>query len=206
MATTLAVPRASVRLANNWPPFLSAYVIAHGICWSLYALLGKGFAYAGFPPFFIGEVLLAFGMVVLAASERVSALMRTPLGALLALFFVWQSFCAISYIETYGIDTLRDSVLWVYAVFGWVTAALVLRLPGFLRIVLRRFKNFGRWYLILGPISWLATLYLGDWLPRWPGTSVSIPFIKVGSIVSTWPGCWRSLRLAWGESRNGRYS
>ena len=51
----------------------------------LYASLGKGFAYAGWPPLFVGELLL---LVVLAASVRPSMAFPRNLPALLAAFLV----------------------------------------------------------------------------------------------------------------------
>jgi hypothetical protein len=164
----------------GWPKFLSFFAVIQGIWLVCYALLGKGFACMGFAPVYAGEILLVAGLAALAVSRRFASLLRTPLGAIMIVFLAWQLLCSAPHLETYGIDTLRDSVLWVYAAFGWITAALVLRLRGFLPVVLRRFRNFGRWYLVLGPAAWLATIYLGDWLPVWPGTNVSIPYIKGG--------------------------
>lgn len=180
MASTLTIPQPVVLEQRPWPRFLSAYVIVHSISWLLYALLGKGFAYAGFPPLYAGEVLLAFGLVALLISERLGALVRTPLGGLMVLFLIWQSLCAIPHLETYGIDTLRDSVVWAYAAFAWIAAALVLRLPGFLRKIVAQFRRFSLCFLFLGPVAWLATIYLGGQLPHWPNTSVSVPLVKGG--------------------------
>src|SRR5437016_7358950 len=95
-------------------------------------------------------------------------------------FLGFQVACSVPYIETYGMDTLRDSVIWAYALFGCVAAALVLRLPGLLRRVIGQFHKFSRVFLVLGPLAWIATLYYSDALPHWPGTSVSIPLVKGG--------------------------
>jgi hypothetical protein len=167
-------------LKQRWPLPLSAYVIAHGVWFLLYAFLGKGFAYAGFPPMYVGELLLLAGIGVLVGSRRVFALAKTPLGVLMMLFLAFQVACSLPYVDTYGLDTLRDSVIWAYAGFAWVTAALVLRLPGLLRGVMVQFGRFSRAFLILGPIAWVATLYFSDALPHWPGTNVSIPSVKGG--------------------------
>jgi hypothetical protein len=167
-----------IRRAARWPRPLSAYLVIHGIWFVSYALLGKGFAYVGFPPLYVGELLLVFAVLALFFSERISALVRTPLGCLMIAFGVWQLLCAAPYLDTYGTDTLRDSAIWGYAVFAWVTAALVLRMPGLMRTVVSQFSRFGRLFLIVGPIAWLATTYMRDSLPHWPGTNISIPSIK----------------------------
>jgi hypothetical protein len=106
------------------------------------------------------------------------SLVRTPIGVLLSCFLVWQLICAAPYLDVYGVDTFRDSVIWAYALFAWVTAALILRLPRSVELLVQRYRRFASLYLFLGPAAWLATLYLRDWLPTWPGTSASIPLIK----------------------------
>ena len=166
------------RLASRWPRGLRAYVILHGVWIALYALFGKGFAYAGISPFYVGEVLLILALVVFAVSRRVGSIFFTPVGLVLALFLGWQALSAAPYLEIYGFDTLRDSVIWAYAAFACVVAALILRLPGLLSAIVSWFSRFGRWFLVLGPASWLATTYLRESLPHWPGTTVSIPLIK----------------------------
>jgi hypothetical protein len=165
---------------RHWPRPLAAYALLHGVWFALYALLGKGFAYAGFPPLYAGEILLSFALVALVGSGRVAALLRTPLGLLMASFTVWQIVCTAPYFDRYRIDTLRDSVIWVYGIFAWVAAGLILRLPGLLRKSTNCFGSFAKVFLIVGPISWLASTYLYDALPHWPGTNVSIPLIKGG--------------------------
>lgn len=166
--------------AKKWPIALSLYVALHGAWFLLYAILGKGFAYAGIAPIYVGEILLLFACVVFVSSGHVLTLLRTPIGGFVALFFLIQGACTFPYLETYGLDSLRDGVIWAYAIFACAVAALVLRLPGFLRCVLNRFQKFSALFLILGPAAWVATLYLADSLPHWPDTSVSIPLVKGG--------------------------
>jgi hypothetical protein len=177
-------PGLARKVTSEWPLPLGAYVLLHGAWLAGYAFFGKGFAYGHLPLFwtlpslYVGELLLVFAIAALVGSRRVASLCRTPLGALMILFLGWQSLCTIPYLAEYGVDALRDSVVWGYAIFAWVVAALLLRLKGFLATVLNRFIRFGRVFLILGPGVWLISTYLGDSLPRWPGTSVTIPLIK----------------------------
>src|SRR5947208_3004689 len=44
--------------ASRWPRGFLAYVVLQGVWIALYALLGKGFAYAGIEPFYPGDDLL----------------------------------------------------------------------------------------------------------------------------------------------------
>jgi hypothetical protein len=143
-----------------------------------YAFLGKGFAYAGWGSFYVGEMLLALGIVALACTRRMSSLLMSPVGIAMICFLLWQVACTLPYLSAFGLDALRDSALWGYSVFACVTAALILRIPRSLTTLLSRYGRFARAYLYLGPIAWLVTLYLAQWLPTWPGTKVTIPLIK----------------------------
>jgi hypothetical protein len=178
--TTLPVPhklRAQKRIVV-WPLTLKTYAILHGTWFALYAFLGKGFAYAGWTPFYVSELLFVLAVPALLATRRVMSLARTPIGAILGCFIVWQLICAAPQLDVYGVDTLRDSVIWAYALFALVVAAMVIRLPASVEILVQRYRRFASIYLFLGPVAWLATLYLRDWLPTWPGTSASIPLLK----------------------------
>jgi hypothetical protein len=132
------------------------------------------------PPLYAGELLLLLGIPTLVAAQRIGALCKTTLGIGLIGFTAWQIACSVPYLEVYGLDTLRDSAIWGYSVFAWITAALVLRLHGFVDLVVTRYRRFAKLFLFLGPIAWLATLYLRDWLPTLPGTTISVPLIKGG--------------------------
>jgi O-Antigen ligase len=154
-----------------------------GAWFLLYALLGKGFAYAGYAPLYVGEILLAVGVVAMATtvpSGHLGSLARTPIGAILIVFMTWELACSLPYIDVYGTDVFRDGVIWGYALLAWATAAMVLRLRGFISTAISQFARFGRIYLILGPAAWIATSYWRDYLPVWSGTVISIPLIKGG--------------------------
>src|SRR4051794_37964890 len=93
--------------ARPWPKLLSAYLVLHSIWLVLYALLGKGFAYAGVGPLYVGELLLVFALIALVGSGRIPSLLRTPLGMVGTAFVLWQALCAVPYLDQYGLDTLR---------------------------------------------------------------------------------------------------
>jgi hypothetical protein len=163
-----------------WPRFLLFYSSLHGLCFALYAFFGKGFAYAGWPPFYVSEFLLLLAVPAFFAARRSRLLLATPIGGVLLCFMAWQFICMVPHVETYGMDALRDGVIWGYGVFACTVAALVLRLPRSLEITIQRYRRFARLFIFLGPAMWLATLYLHDWLPVWPATTVSIPLVKGG--------------------------
>ncbi len=157
---------------------LRFYASVHCLWFALYAFLGKGFAYVGWGSFFVGEFLLVLALLTFVFTRRASALLFSPIGGAMACFLLWQAACTIPYLATFGLDALRDSVLWAYSAFAWITAALILRFRASLVSVIGRYASFARAYLFLGPTTWLVTLYLTAWLPVWPGTKVTIPLIK----------------------------
>ncbi|HTS77842.1 MAG TPA: O-antigen ligase family protein [Bryobacteraceae bacterium] len=183
--TTAAAPRGLVLTSDElaaraYPGAVKLYVWLHCTWFALYALLGKGFAYAGYPPIYAGEVLLFFAVCAVFLTQRSAAPLLTPIGAIMVCFVAWQIMRMAPYVDVYGINAFRDSVLWAYAAFAWAVAAMMLRIRRPLHLVLTRYRKFARIYLVVGPATWLMTFYLSDKLPVWPHTTVTIPLIKAG--------------------------
>ena len=91
-----------------------AYVLL--LCGTLagYALLGKGFAYLGIAPLFIGEIALGLGLLlVLRSGCRLAMLGDIPgLPSSPALFtLVMTQRGSLHSVPSYGIDAIRDSVV-----------------------------------------------------------------------------------------------
>jgi hypothetical protein len=61
------------------------------LCFSLvgYATFGKGFAYIGVPPLFIGEIILLLGVIVIIRSGCETAMLASLPSILLILLIVW---------------------------------------------------------------------------------------------------------------------
>ena len=190
---TLVVPPIGVRRRSNktkWPWLLRSVATLLAISFALYAILGKGFAYAGYRPIYVGELLLCSGFIALIATRRLGTLMNRPFGVLLIIFSLWQAACSVPYVNEYGLDTFRDAVTWGYAGFAWIVAALVLRLNGALEEVITRFRRFAKWFVFFGPVCFLLSIYLHSALPVWPGTSITIPFVKSDDLLVHLGGIW----------------
>jgi len=185
-----------------WPRILLSYAFLHGLWFALYAFFGKGFAYVGWPPFYVSEFLLGLALITLLATRRLGSLVLTPLGGILSCFVLWQITSMVPYLETFGFNALRDSVIWGYSLFGLTIAALIVRLPRSLEISVQRYGRFARLYIILGPIAWMTTLYLHDWLPTWPGTNTSIPLIKGDEYGTHLAGIFAFSLLGLGKARS----
>lgn len=82
-----------------------------------YMAFGRGVAYVGVPPLYIGEIVLSLGMLTVLSSW--GRAMKLPKSVLigLGLFMAVGAASTIPYLGKYGLDALRDSVVWVYALY-----------------------------------------------------------------------------------------
>src|ERR1700733_8214188 len=94
-----------------------------------YATLGKGFAYVGIPPLFIGEIVFFLGILVVIRSGCGIAMLASIPSILLILLITLVLMRTIPYIGTYGINAARDSVVAVYGLFAFIVIALLLERP-----------------------------------------------------------------------------
>ena len=102
-----------------------------------YALMGKGFAYLGFPPLYVGEIAFLTGIVVfLRTGAFVGALATLPALLLVALM-VWVLARTLPFFGLYGFDSLRDSVVVVYGCFAFIVIGLLLEDARRINTVLR---------------------------------------------------------------------
>jgi hypothetical protein len=102
-----------------------------------YALMGKGFAYLGLPPLYMGEIALLTGIVVfLRTGALVGALATLPALLLIALM-AWVVARTLPFVGSHGIDSLRDSVIVVYGGFAFIVIGLLLEDARRINTVLR---------------------------------------------------------------------
>src|SRR5689334_18023514 len=125
------------------------------LLWALlvvYAVLGKGGAYLNVGGVFVGELVLAFGLVALLLGGAVRDL---PFDSALAwgivAFGAWGAMQTVPYIATYGMDALRDAVVWGYGVYALLVAALLAR-TGWTARVIERYGAWLLWYPLWVPV------------------------------------------------------
>jgi hypothetical protein len=141
-----------------------------------YAFMGKGFAYVGLPPIYVGEiVLLLAGLATIHSLRR--ARFSIPL-LLLALYMLWGLIRTVPYLGTYGLFALRDGVTWEYGLFAFAVALTVQR-EHVDRVVdlYRRGALLLVWWL---PVAAVLTFRFYDQMPKYPGSPVGLVFIKGG--------------------------
>jgi hypothetical protein len=130
-----------------------------------YALMGKGFAYLGLPPFYIGEIALLSGIIVfLRTGAFVGALATLPAVLLVALTALVLA-RTLPFFGLYGFDSLRDGAIVIYGGFAFIVVALLLEDA-------RRINTLLRYYRIMLaclPILFMALLltkYRPEYFPR----------------------------------------
>ena len=164
-----------------------------------YALLSRSFAYVGVNPLFIGEVTLLFGVAALYQSKSTRVALRYgPVKWLVALIF-WGLVTTLPHVSTYGVDSLRDAVLYGYGIFMLIVAGVVIQRPDRLRFLLMRYRPF---ILIFFASAWLIfTLYktFKYSLPLLPGTTVTVISAKPGDLMVHITGCCAFLMVGMGR-------
>lgn len=129
-------------LPRRWLPphrllVVSVFLVALSALLAGYMFMGRGFAHVGRPPIYVGEVVLFLGLVATAVAF-VRARVRPHLSLvawLLLAFMLLGLVRTVPYLGTYGVDALRDGVLWGYALF-----ALMIYLLADRAIVLRALR------------------------------------------------------------------
>ena len=153
-------------------------VVGYGIL--LYALLlglavlGKGLAIVGVPPVYASEVVLAVGLLVALVNGVWRPGFRQPVVWCLLLFCGWAAVRTVVYLPEYGVDCLRDGVLWGYSAHAMVVASLLGSRTLVVASVDTFLRCFVRAFAILAPITWLISAWAHSVLPMVPGTDVPI--------------------------------
>lgn len=141
-----------------------------------YIFLSKGFATIGYFPLYIGEAMMGVGVLMLILSLFLPGVklnfrpfLHWEIGVLI-LFLIWQVLQTIPYFRLYQFDTLRDAVLYLYALFAFF---IMLMTPE--KDAQNFFDLFGRlipfillWYPIFYAISHLGLIPIT--LPGAPNT------------------------------------
>jgi hypothetical protein len=143
-----------------------------------YAMLGKGFAYLGLPPLYIGEIALLTGIVIFWRTRCLAGLLTTLPALLLAAAMAWVLLRTLPFIEAYGFDSFRDSVVVMYGGFAFIVVALLLEDGRRINKIIRYYGAFLKIYVPAIPFIFIACRYMGDALPKMPGTDVPLAQVQ----------------------------
>jgi hypothetical protein len=144
-----------------------------------YACLGRGFAYLGVQPLFVGEMALAVGLLAAVVGGGMQAVFRSPMSWMLLAFATWGAVRTLPYWDLYGMDALRDGVMWGYGVFALLVAALLPR-SGWLSRVPEFYRRCLPWLLVWIPTGYVLQVLAGEALPHIPGGDVPLLSMKAG--------------------------
>ncbi len=162
-----------------------------------YALAGRGFAYVGVPPLFIGEIALLIGLYFMIQSPGLKAFLNHWRVWFLLAFMAWCAARTIPYIGTYGLDSVRDAMVWGYATFALIAACLIIALPQRLPMLERMYRRYILIFLCLSPLTWFLTQKADEgWLPKWPWADVPIVYLKGGDQIVQLTGAFAYTALA----------
>ena len=148
-----------------------------------YMVMGKGFAYIGIPPLYVGEITMIYGVFALATVADWSRMLRTAwLWPLIALM-LWGTLRTVPFIGTYGTDALHDAAVFIWGTFAIVIASLMAADPSRIRYFESKFRIFAKWMLILGPIAYATTIFADVYLPMAPWGDVPYVLVKGGDLI-----------------------
>lgn len=168
-----------------------------------YATLGRGFAYIGVRPVFVGEVALGLGVAAALVSGAVTRTFRSPVAWLLLAYMVWGLVCTVPYLGVHGVDALRDAVLWGYGAFAFIVAAVLLRTGAWARVV-GLYRTGVPWLMVYLPFGYALSEIYDSYLPRIPGSGVLIPQLKPGDVAVHLAGSAAFLLLGLWAGRGDR--
>ncbi|MEJ0024627.1 MAG: O-antigen ligase family protein [Rhizomicrobium sp.] len=140
-----------------------------------YAVAGKGFAYVGIKPLFIGDVTMVIGIIVFLRTANLLDLLRDRLLLFIALYMAWGAWRTIPGLH-FGMDALRDSVIWAYGSFAFIVANALASHEREPRRLIDYFQRLAYIAIWAFPVVFVCTQFLLPVLPQWPGTDVPIIF------------------------------
>ncbi len=171
-----------------------AFLAIMGIALTGYAFLGRGFAYAGIPPIFIGEIILGMGLItwMLVGGLRI---FESRITWLLMLLIGIGALGTFRYVGTYGMDALRDGALWGYGIFSLIVGTFLLKGKDRIQKAAGLYSVWIGLFFAWVIVSFLILMFSGDLIPRWPYTNVPLINIKMGDIAVHLAGAMAFLAL-----------
>jgi hypothetical protein len=178
-ASAIATPD----LGRERAPWDRAFLFMLALILCGYAIFGRGFAYLGVAPLFIGEVVLGIGMLALVSGRQRLQAIRTAPGTFLMLFMVIGLARTLADLPAWGGMALRDAVVWGYGLFAIVVSTVLLRNLDRIRTLVERYRRFVPLYILLAGSLYLVARVLGDGMPRLPGSKAAIVEAKGGDML-----------------------
>jgi hypothetical protein len=139
--------------------------------------MGRGFAYLGFPPLYVGEITFLAGIFVFLRIGAFSGALATLPTLLLVALMTWVLARTLPFVGLYGVDSLRDSVIVIYGCFAFFVIGLLLEDARRINTVLSYYGIMLASFPAI-PVGFWLTKYGGDYIPRLFGP---VPIVEIGS-------------------------
>lgn len=184
MRTIAALPQLNVRHAGTARVTLAdRFLLLLAIVLAGYAIGGRGFAYIGLPPIFIGELTLLVGAIAFFTTTGWAQPLRVGAALPLLAFASIGLVRTVPFIGVYAVDAVRDAALWGYGAFGFILAALLAGAPGRLARLVRWYDRFARTFLVVVPGVFCFYRFCRPIDPNWPWIDTPIIQCKEGDLM-----------------------
>ena len=191
---------------------VTAYLLLLQLVLLGFAVGGRTFAGLGIGPLHVGELTLgaSLGLTLYLAlvhlrrcgwgglSTGLRSLLRSTVAlplVFLALFQLWGALRTLPYLGIYGLDALRDGVVWGYAFFAWSTLVILAGEPRRFRELSERYRVFLVVFLCLIPIVTLLSWAFYDRLPTIGVTDRFLFELRAGEVLTHLAGITAYLAL-----------
>ena len=162
MATAPGIPRRGSRTTLRWN---DRYLALLAIVLLGYAVMGKGFAYLGFPPLYVGEFTFIAGIVVFLRVGAFAGVLATLPAVLLAALMALVLSRTLPFVGAYGFNAMRDSVIVIYGGFAFIVIGLLLEDERRINVLLR-YCNIMLASVPFMFVGLLAAKYWADYIPQ----------------------------------------
>jgi hypothetical protein len=152
------------------------YIALLGVVLLGYAVMGKGFAYLGLPPLYVGEIAFLSGIIIFLRTGAVIGVAATLPAVLLLALMALVLTRTLPFLGLYGFDSLRDSAIVMYGGFAFILIGLLLEDARRINVVLRYYAIM----LASLPamlVGLFLTKYWDDSIPRLYGP---VPIVEIG--------------------------
>jgi hypothetical protein len=184
IATHLRVPRwREVLAAESGVRLGDLFLIGVTVVLLGYAIGGRGFAYIGLPPLFIGEVVLLLGLAATFCCRHWKRLLGDARLWPMLIFCGWGILRTVPFLSSYQFDAVRDAVIWIYAAYAFAIVAVLTEVPTRFTGFVLKYRSFFRWFLLCLPVVFCIYRLLGAARPEWPWVAVPIVQIKEGDVL-----------------------
>jgi hypothetical protein len=173
----------SARLPRTRAAVTDAFPAALGLLLVGYAFIGKGFAYLGVPPFYVGEIVLIFGLAALLHSRCILAATASVGSLALLALVAWISVRVAADFPRYGFDALRDGVVALYGLYAFVVAAVLISRPTLIDGIIHHYRRFAIAFVAVPPIAMVFTSSVAASIPGWPGSELPLVSLRAGEIA-----------------------